>query len=177
VRRSRRGHHRHRVDTTRPSAIAPPVLHEETACGQEDRPMFQKILVPVDLADVHQGALDIAARLAQANGGEVTLLHVVEVISEVWATEDREFYTRLEQKARDHLARLGHALEAHGVPRREAVVFGPRVPEIVRYAGEVGAELIVLKSHRIDLENPSAGWGTVSYKVGILAQCPVLLVK
>jgi nucleotide-binding universal stress UspA family protein len=139
--------------------------------------VFQKILVPVDLTDVHQPALEIAARLATENHGAVTLLHVDEVISEVWATEDREFYTRLEQRARDHLARLGHALGAHGVPRREEVVFGHRAPEIVRYAAEVGADLIVLKSHRIDLENPSAGWGTVSYKVGILAQCPVLLVK
>ena len=139
--------------------------------------MFQKILVPVDLTDAHQSALDIAARLAKENDGEVTLLHVVEVISEVWATEDREFYARLEQRARDHLARLGHSLEARGVARREEVVFGHRAPEIVRYATEVGADLIVLKSHRIDLQDPSAGWGTVSYKVGILAQCPVLLVK
>jgi nucleotide-binding universal stress UspA family protein len=139
--------------------------------------MFKNILVPVDLTDVHQPALEIAARLAKANDGEVTVLHVVEVISEVWATEDREFYNRLERTARDHLARLGHVLEARAVPRREEVVFGHRAPEIVRYAGEIGADLIVLKSHRIDLQNPSAGWGTVSYKVGILAQCPVLLVK
>ena len=139
--------------------------------------MFQKILVPVDLTDVHQPALDVAARLAQENDGEVILLHVVEVIAEVWAAEDREFYNRREQLARDHLARLGHVLEAHGVPRREEVVFGNRAPEIVRYAGEAGVDLIVLKSHRIDLENPAAGWGTVSYKVGILAQCPILLVK
>jgi nucleotide-binding universal stress UspA family protein len=144
---------------------------------KEGMPVFKHILVPVDLTDTHQPALEIAARLAQANAGEVTLLHVVEVISEVWATEDREFYTRLEQTARDHLARLGHALEERGVPRREEVVFGHRAPEIVRYAGEVGVDLIVLKSHRINLEIPSAGWGTVSYKVGILAQCPVLLVK
>jgi nucleotide-binding universal stress UspA family protein len=139
--------------------------------------VFQNILVPVDLTDTHQPALEIAARLAQANDGQVILLHVIEVISEVWATEDREFYARLEQRARDHLARLGHSLEARGVARREEVVFGHRAPEIVRYAAEVGADLIVLKSHRIDLENPAAGWGTVSYKVGILAQCPVLLVK
>jgi nucleotide-binding universal stress UspA family protein len=139
--------------------------------------VFKKILIPVDLTDVHQPALDIAARLAKGNDGEVTLLHVVEVVAEVWAAEERGFYTRLEQRARDHLARLGRALEARGVPRREEVVFGNRAPEIVRYAAEVGADLIVLKSHRIDLQNPAAGRGTVSYKVGILAQCPVLLVK
>jgi nucleotide-binding universal stress UspA family protein len=144
---------------------------------KEDRPVFQNILVPVDLTDLHQPALESAARLAQQNGGKVTLLHVIEVISEVWATADREFYTRLEQTARDHLARLGHYFEARGVPRGEEVVFGHRAPEIVRYAGEIGVDLIVLKSHRLDLENPSAGWSTVSYKVGILAQCPVLLVK
>jgi nucleotide-binding universal stress UspA family protein len=144
---------------------------------KEDRPVFKNILVPVDLTDMHQPALDIAARLAKENDGEVTLLHVVEVIGEVWATEDREFYTRLEQMARDHLAQLGHALEERGVPRREEVVFGNRAPEIVRYAGEAGVDLIVLKSHRIDLQNPAVGWGTVSYKIGILAQCPVLLVK
>jgi nucleotide-binding universal stress UspA family protein len=68
-------------------------------------------------------------------------------------------------------------LEERGVARREEVVFGHRAPEIVRYAAEVGADLIVLTSHRIDLQNPAAGWGTVSYKVGILAQGPVLLVK
>jgi nucleotide-binding universal stress UspA family protein len=140
-------------------------------------PVFKHILVPVDLTDTHQPALEIAARLAQANDGEVTLLHVVEAISEVWATEDREFYNRREQTARDHLARLGHYFEERGVPRREEVVFGHRAPEIGRYAGEIGVDLIVLKSHRIDLEHPAAGWGTVSYKVGILAQCPVLLVK
>jgi nucleotide-binding universal stress UspA family protein len=144
---------------------------------KEDRPVFQHILVPVDLTDTHQSALEIAARLVKENNGQVTLLHVVEVISEVWATEDREFYTRLERRAHDHLARLGHSLEERGVACREEVVFGHRAPEIVRYAAEVGADLIVLTSHRIDLQNPAAGWGTVSYKVGILAQGPVLLVK
>jgi nucleotide-binding universal stress UspA family protein len=140
-------------------------------------PVFKKILVPVDMTDAHQPALDIAADLAKESAGEVTLLHVIEVIAEVWAVEDRDFYDRLERRARDHLARLGHYLGERAVPRREEIVFGNRAPEIVRYAVEAGIDLIVLKSHRIDLQNPSTGWGTVSYKVGILAQCPVLLVK
>jgi hypothetical protein len=82
-------------------------------------PVFKNILVPVDLTDTHQPVLEIAARLAQENDGEVTLLHVVEVISEVWATEDRAFYTRLEQTARDHLA-WTHRSEpsGHGQRRR-----------------------------------------------------------
>jgi nucleotide-binding universal stress UspA family protein len=139
--------------------------------------VFRKILMPVDLTDRHQQALEIAARLASESAGEVTLLHVIEVISGIWPQEERAFYSRIEQAARDHLAKLGRDLEERHVPRREEVIFGNRAPEIVRYATEMGVDLIVLSSHRIDLQNPSAGWGTVSYKVGILSQCPVLLVK
>ncbi len=139
--------------------------------------MFRKILMPVDLTDRHQQALDITAQLANESAGEVTLLHVVEIVSGIWPQEEREFYDRIEQAARDHLAKLGRYLEERHVPRHEEVIFGSRAHEIVRYAMESGVDLIVLSSHRIDLENPSAGWGTVSYKVGILSQCPVLLVK
>jgi nucleotide-binding universal stress UspA family protein len=133
--------------------------------------------MPVDLTDRHRQALAIAARLASESTGEVTLLHVIEVIPGIWPREERAFYNRIEQAARDHLAKLGRDLEERHVPRREEVIFGNRAPEIVRYAVEMGVDLIVLSSHRIDLQNPSAGWGTVSYKVGILSQCPVLLVK
>jgi nucleotide-binding universal stress UspA family protein len=139
--------------------------------------MFTKILMPVDLTDRHQPALDIAARLANESSGEVTLLHVVEIIPGLWPQEEGEFYGRIEQAARDHLAKLGRYLEERHVPRREEVIFGDRAHEIVRYAMAGGVDLIVLSSHRIDLQNPGAGWGTMSYKVGILSQCPVLLVK
>ena len=55
--------------------------------------------------------------------------------------------------------------------------FGDRAEEIVRHVGKAGTDLVVLGSHRIDPDWPGAGWGTLSYKVGILAPCPVLLVK
>ena len=139
--------------------------------------MFKKILVPVDLSNRHQQALEIAARLAKESDGEVTLLHVIEIIPGLDLGEERDFYQRLEQAALDHLTQLGRYLEEHQVLRREEIVYGNRAPEIVRYAMETGVDLIVLSSHRIDPKDPAAGWGTVSYKVGILSQCPVLLVK
>lgn len=139
--------------------------------------MFQKILVPVDLSDTHQQAIAIAAKLAGEGDGQVILLHVVEVIPGLWVEEERDFYDRIETAARDHLIRLGRQLEEMHVPRREEIIFGNRAEEIVRYAMEMGVDLIVLSSHRIDLKNRGAGWGTLSYKIGILSQCPVLLVK
>jgi nucleotide-binding universal stress UspA family protein len=140
-------------------------------------PVFKKILVPVDLSDTHQQAIEIAGRLAGEGDGQVTLLHVVEVIPGLWVEEERDFYDRIEAAARDHLSRIGRELEKLHVPRREEIIFGNRAEEIVRYATEMGVDLIVLSSHRIDLKNPGAGWGTLSYKIGILSQCPVLLVK
>jgi nucleotide-binding universal stress UspA family protein len=139
--------------------------------------MFAKILVPVDRTDTHQQAIEIAAQLAGESGGQVILLHVVEVIPGLWVDEERDFYDRLETAARDHLVRLGRLLEERNIARREEIIFGNRAEEIVRYAMEGGVDLIVLKSHRIDLKTPGAGWGTLSYKISILSQCPVLLVK
>ena len=139
--------------------------------------MFKKILVPVDLTDTHQHAIEIAARLAGEADGQVILLHVVEVVPGLWVEEERDFYDRIESAARDHLIRLGRQLDELHVARREEIIFGNRAEEIVRYAMETDVDLIVLSSHRIDLKNPGAGWGTLSYKIGILSQCPVLLVK
>jgi nucleotide-binding universal stress UspA family protein len=139
--------------------------------------VFQKILVPVDLSDTHQRAIEIAATLAGEADGQVILLHVVEVIPGLWIEEEREFYDRIEAAARDHLSRLGRQIEELHAPRREEIIFGNRAEEIVRYATETAVDLIVLSSHRIDLKKPGAGWGTLSYKIGILSQCPVLLVK
>jgi nucleotide-binding universal stress UspA family protein len=139
--------------------------------------MFAKILVAVDLTDTHQQAIEIAAQLAGESGGQVILLHVVEVIPGLWVDEERDFYDRLETAARDHLVQLGRQLEDRNIARREEIIFGNRAEEIVRYAMEGGVDLIVLKSHRIDLKSPGAGWGTLSYKISILSQCPVLLVK
>jgi nucleotide-binding universal stress UspA family protein len=51
------------------------------------------------------------------------------------------------------------------------------VAGIVEFAEKNGADLIVLTAPRLDPSQLSTSWGSLSYKVGILARCPVLLVK
>ena len=34
-----------------------------------------------------------------------------------------------------------------------------------------------MSSHKLDPENAAEGWGTISFKVGVLSHCPVMLVK
>ncbi|MFN4258992.1 MAG: universal stress protein [Gemmataceae bacterium] len=139
--------------------------------------MFRHILVPLDLTEHHQRAVEIAAGLAHASGGRVTLLHVIELIPGLVEEEDQRFYQRLERKAQTHLQTLLPHLEQRGVAAAIQVLLGPRAQEIVRYAMDQQVDLIVLTSHRVDLANPAVGWGTLSYKISILAQCPILLVK
>jgi universal stress protein A len=139
--------------------------------------VFKKIVVPMDLSDKHERAVEIATDLASREEGEVTLLHVIEVIAGLSFEEERAFYSRLEATAREHLDRYGEELAGRGVSWQPEVRYGDRAQEIVRHADETGADLIVLRSHRFDAEATGTGWGVLSYKVGILSTCPVLLVK
>jgi nucleotide-binding universal stress UspA family protein len=139
--------------------------------------MFRKILLPGDLADKHAPAVNVAVELACQSGGEVVLLHVIEIISGLSMEEEQDFYRRLEKLACSHVQRLGEEFGRRKVSCRTDVLFGNRVPEIVRYARATGSDLIVLSSPRLDLNNPAEGWGSLSYKISFVAPCPVLLVK
>jgi nucleotide-binding universal stress UspA family protein len=138
--------------------------------------MFKRILVPLDLTDKHRSALDNALELARQSGGEVTLLHVIEVIPGLSRDDESAFYNRLERMARQHLEQHSKVFAERNIPVHREVVYSNRAPEIARYAAESGADLIVLTAPQIEPANP-ASWGSMSYKVSILARCPVLLVR
>jgi nucleotide-binding universal stress UspA family protein len=139
--------------------------------------MFLKILLPVDLSDQHGPALKTAAELAGQSGGEVLLLHVIETIAGLSMEEEKNFYSRLEKSARTHMHHLSQQLSGAKVSWREDILFGNRGVEIIRYARETETDLIILTAPRLDPDNLTVGWGSVSYKIGVVAPCPVLLVK
>jgi nucleotide-binding universal stress UspA family protein len=139
--------------------------------------MFGKILVPVDLTAKNRSALAAAGELAGRSAGEICLLHVVETIEDVPYEELSDFYARLEARAHTAMEPLAAGLRDDGLAVSRRVAYGKRAPEIVRFADEWGAELILLSSHRIDPDAPQVPWATISYRVALLARCPVLLVK
>jgi universal stress protein A len=139
--------------------------------------MFKNILVPTDFLDDDQHALDIAVRLCSMDNGKISLLHVIEVIQNTTFEEFEDFYSGLETRSFKGLNGIIDRLDTKEIMVEPRVVYGNRTREIVRYAEENSADLIIMKSHKVDLEERSQGWGTISYKVSILAQCPVLLVK
>ncbi len=139
--------------------------------------MFKNILVPLDLTDKHQGALTSAAELAKHSGGKVTLFHVVETIPGLPEQEEKDFYARLERTARAHLQKFAAQLQAQKIPCGTEVVLGHRAGETAAHARQMGADLIILTAPPFQPEHPIGGWGSMSWKIGLMAPCPVLLVK
>ncbi|HEY7649194.1 MAG TPA: universal stress protein [Methylomirabilota bacterium] len=138
--------------------------------------MFDHIVVPLDLSQRNTQALATARALAERLDARVTLLHVVQKLARVSVGEMRAFYRRLTAKSRRRLNRAAREFAEAGIPVRVEVCIGDPAHEIVRRTRGRRADLIVMASHRIDPKQPR-GWGTTSYKVGILSQCAILLVK
>jgi len=139
--------------------------------------MFRKILVPVDFTPKNERALRQARELAALTSGEITLVHVVETLEDEIDADLEGFYGRLEARAEEKMAASLAALGEGDFSQRSAVVLGHRARAIADYAEHERADVIVLSSHRVDPDQPGHDWMTISYKIAILARCPVLLVK
>ena len=87
------------------------------------------------------------------------------------------FYAELESRARKRLGALAARHSHAGVAVRMEVAYGAPASEILRVSQERAIDLVVLASHVVNRDEPASGWGTLSYKVGLLVTCPVLLVK
>jgi nucleotide-binding universal stress UspA family protein len=139
--------------------------------------MFKRILVPTDLTERGAKALDLALRLTAPGGSRVTLLHVIETVRGLDFEEMKSLYQRLEKKARGIMTAEMGRLAPTAAEVTAEIVYGDRAEEVVNFAAAHDVGLIVLASHKVDAAAKGRDWGTISYKIGILAQCHVLLVK
>ncbi len=139
--------------------------------------MFKNILVPSDLTERNHKAMDIAVKMALESGAVVTLLHVIETIEEVDSEDFQKFYRQLGARAGRKLDKLLAEYSREGPRMEKQVLYGRRVNEILNFAVAHGVDLIIMRSHKLDPENVTEGWGTISFKVGVLSHCPVMLVK
>ena len=119
--------------------------------------MYKKILLPIDLA--HESswatAAPVAIMLAKAGKGE---LHVMTVIPDLGSSIVGSYLPEgFEEKAvRDAEARLKSFLEAHapaGLTVKGHVVRGTIYQEILHAADTLGCDLIVMASHRPELQD------------------------
>lgn len=140
--------------------------------------MYRNLLIPVDLSEQNDVAVESAARLAEAVGGAaITLLHVIETLQDEPDEELERFYDRLRGRAERTLRRWERQLAETGFEVRSEILYGKRAQEILGFAEERRIDLIVLASHVVDRSDPAQSFGTLSHQVALLAQCPVLLVR
>jgi nucleotide-binding universal stress UspA family protein len=139
--------------------------------------MFQHILIPVDFSERNRGAMDVACDMAKRSAARITLIHVIETIEYISVTEMRDFYNRLERSARQGMAELSESFAEQSIPVENVIVLGRRHDEIIRYAMDNHVDLILMSSHRVDADRPAANFGSISYRVAVLAPCAVLLLK
>ncbi|HVR44337.1 MAG TPA: universal stress protein [Thermoanaerobaculia bacterium] len=142
-------------------------------------PVFDHILVPVDLSAFSARSVSLAGRLS-GEGGTLTLL---TVISDVLPYFDffpieypsTDYFAAMKEKAEAELRSLAEQ-NAPGVEATIVVRRGYPAGEIIQMAKEEEFDLIVMATHgHSGLEH--ALLGSITEKVLRKAHCPVLVVR
>jgi len=142
-------------------------------------PTISRVLAPVDLSDQSEMVLDHAAALADAYAAPLDLLHVVEEAAYPSAygldplTPD---LPSVQDRAREALETLAAELDLRTDPVNVHVMAGNAARDIVEFADDNEADLIVMATHgRSGLERFLIG--SVAEKVVRRAPCPVFTLK
>lgn len=137
--------------------------------------MYRTILFPTDGSAGAERALGHALGLAAAEGAELHVLHVVEVVAPA-ASLHELLVARLTERARDLLAPVVERARERGVAVTTAVREGNPGTAIVDYAEAEDVDLIVMPTHgRTGLER--AVLGSVTDEVIRTGTVPVLVVR
>lgn len=139
--------------------------------------MYNTIMVAVDMSSANEHALRTARRLGTPDETEIMLLHVIETLHEEEPGEMDDFYAELQEEADEKLEAWAKELAEEGFDVHATITYGERGPEITRVAAEKEVDLIVLRSHQVDRDDPEGSLGTVSHQVAVFAPCSVLLVR
>jgi nucleotide-binding universal stress UspA family protein len=144
---------------------------------------IDKIVCPIDFSELSELALAQAVDIATQNGAELLLINVIQPVASA-QIGDGAFLTELQplttvppEVAQERLAQLRETTCAT-VRERTSLHVATGVPfvEIVRYAREVEADLIVMGSHgRTGIEHLLIG--SVAERVVRKAPCSVLVVR
>jgi nucleotide-binding universal stress UspA family protein len=141
--------------------------------------LFRKILVPVELSDKDDRAVEAARALAEANlsaDTEIVLLHVIETL-DLPFEELEDFYGKLESRAVQVMDGLAARLASDDADVVQRIAFGSRVAEIMAHAEETDADLIILVARQVDPENPGSAWSGIAFQSATLSTRSVLLLK
>jgi nucleotide-binding universal stress UspA family protein len=131
---------------------------------------MRTILHPTDFSDSANCALQLACSLARQHNAQVVILHVVPLPAVMYGPPPENYLDHL-------LDKLCHMKPSEPEARvQHLVVEGDAATEILRVAGQVRCDLIVMGTHgRRGLGRLLLG--SVAERVVRQASCPVMTVK
>ncbi|GHO42417.1 universal stress protein [Ktedonospora formicarum] len=144
--------------------------------------MFQHILVPLDGSPLAEEALPVAAQLARASGGMITLLQVVDIsyaylsYGAMQPAITQEIIDSSFSCARMYLDSLSRYPDLAGVSLKKQVALGYAAAMILSEASEHLVDIIVMSSHGY---TGIKRWvlGSVAEKVVHHAPVPILILR
>ncbi len=134
--------------------------------------MYKNILVPIDMGHEEISMRMIAkAKSLLDEGGKITLLHVMDEVP----SYARTYMTpeAIEENLRQVRGELEALAKINGGNIATEVKSGRPSPVILDEAAEIGADLIIMASHRPDLTNFLLG--STAQRVVRHAKCSVLI--
>ena len=136
---------------------------------------IKTILYPTDFSDHSKAAFDLACSLARDYCATLYLLNVAPepVVGYGHGVVPPEPY-RYQREAGEKLQ--GLASEVTGLQIQHRLVLGDAATEILRFAGEIKADLIVMGTHGLTGVSRLL-MGSVAEQIVRRAPCPVLTVK
>ena len=140
--------------------------------------MYQRILLPVDLADPNlaKPALDTAVMMASVSGGDIRLINVLPVTPVMLAEYvPPDFDAQQRKSAEDALAIVAKEVRLDAGRVTSLVRQGGIYQEILEEAKSFAADLIVMSSHRVGVRTYFLG--SVAGHVVRYANCSVLVVR
>jgi nucleotide-binding universal stress UspA family protein len=142
--------------------------------------MYKKILVPLDGSELAKKGLEEAEKLAKFFEAEIVLFQVVPFMP-IYGSPELVTPLIVDEKQKEavekYLATLAEELKKRGFRVTTMVKTGQQVAaEIIDFAKEVGADLIVMCTHG---RSGITRWvlGSTAHKVIIRAETPILLVR
>ncbi|MDP2037417.1 MAG: universal stress protein [Ignavibacteria bacterium] len=141
---------------------------------------IKNILVPTDFSTLSQSALEYARDLSDNMNATIHILHVIDksipFLPGNKNLSDAELTTALEADAQKHLSPFKKEIESESDINVICMIkHGIDFEEIVKYAKEIRAELIVIATHgRTGIMHSLLG--SVAEKVIQHSKCPVLVI-
>ena len=143
---------------------------------------FKKILWPTDFSEAALDGLKIARELAEQFSGEILLVHIIAPMPTLYGTAaPTGFHTptvlkELRDTAQKSLDEIRREKIPAEIQARTFVIHGRPAHEIVKFAAQQKADIIVIPTHG------ESGWqrfvfGSVAEKVVRDAECPVLTIR